>query len=134
MHHTIIGGQLTLGDGTRLPLSKCVRAGDFVYLSGQLALNSDGKLAGEDIAAQTEQCIANIRDVLQLAGCDLSHVIKATVWLVDVGDFAGFNAVYNRHFSDNPPTRSTICSALMMPGALVEIEVVAYKPAAAGDV
>ncbi len=133
MHHTILGGQLTLGNGTRLPLSKCVRAGDFVFLSGQLALGGDGQLAGDDIATQTEQCIVNIRDNLHLADCDLSHVIKATVWLVDVGDFAGFNAVYARYFNDNPPTRSTVCSELMMPGARVEIEVVAYKPAGAGN-
>jgi 2-iminobutanoate/2-iminopropanoate deaminase len=133
MDHTIIGGQLTLGNGTRLPLSKGVRAGDFVFLSGQLALDGDGKLAGDDIATQTEQCIANIRDNLQLAGCDLPHVIKATVWLVDVDDFAGFNAVYARYFGDNPPARSTVCSGLMMRDARVEIEVVAYKAAGSGS-
>ena len=133
MDHTIIGGQLTLADGTRLPLSKAVRAGDFVFLSGQLALGSDGKLAGDDIATQTEQCIANIRDNLKLAGCDLTHVIKATVWLVDTNDFAGFNAVYARHFSANPPTRSTVCSGLMLRDARVEIEVVAYKTASSGN-
>jgi len=133
MDHTIIGGQLTLGNGTRLPLSKAVRAGDFVFLSGQLALDGSGKLAGDDIATQTEQCIVNIRDNLELAGCDLSHVIKATVWLVDTDDFAGFNAVYARYFGDNPPTRSTVCSALMMRDARIEIEVVAYKPAGDGN-
>ena len=133
MDHTIIGGQLTLGNGARLPLSKAVRAGDFVFLSGQLALGSDGKLAGADIATQTEQCIANIRANLELAGCDLSNVIKATVWLVDTNDFAGFNTVYARHFGDNPPTRSTVCSGLMLRDALVEIEVVAYKIASSGS-
>ncbi len=133
MDHTIIGGQLTLANGTRLPLSKGVRAGDFVFLSGQLALDGDGKLAGDDIATQTEQCIVNIRDNLQLADCDLAHVIKATVWLVDVDDFAGFNAVYARYFGDNPPARSTVCSGLMMRGARVEIEVVAYKAPGSGN-
>lgn len=131
MDHTIIGGQLTLGNGTRLPLSKAVRAGDFIFLSGQLALGGDGKLVGDDIATQTEQCVVNIRDNLDLAGCDLTHVVKATVWLVEPNDFAGFNAVYARYFGDQSPTRSTVCSGLMLSGALVEIEVVAYKAAGA---
>ncbi len=129
MDHTIIGGQLTLGNGTRLPLSKAVRAGDFIFLSGQLALGKDGKLVGDDIATQTEQCIVNIRDNLKPAGCDLTHIVKATVWLIDTNDFAGFNEVYARHFADKPPTRSTVCSGLMLRDARVEIEVIAYKAA-----
>ncbi len=128
MTHATIGGQLTLPDGTRLPLSRAVRAGDFIFLSGQLALGADGKLNGTDIRTQTTQCIDNIEAILGVADCDLSHVIKATVWLVDRGDFAGFNEVYAARFAHNPPARSAVCSELMLPGALVEIEVSAYKP------
>ncbi len=87
MAHRIIGGQLKLADGTVLPLSKAVRAGDFVMLSGQLGLDSTGRLAGEDIEAQTRQCLGNVREILREAGCTLDQVIKATVWIVNREDF-----------------------------------------------
>lgn len=128
MHHTLIGGQLALPNGTKLPLSKASRAGDFVFLSGQLGLGADGKLAGDDIETQTRQTIENIKSLLTDAGSDLSDVIKATVWLTDTGNFAAFNEIYAEYFSTNPPPRSAVCSALMLPGALVEIEVIAYCP------
>ena len=128
MHHEIIGGQLQLGNGTKLPLSKAARAGDFIFLSGQLALGEDGQLFGDDIATQTTRCIENIRAILAQADCDLSDIVKATIWLVERRDFVGFNKVYAEYFPNNPPARSTVCSELMMPGALVEIEVVAYRP------
>ena len=128
MHHTLIGGQLALPNGTKLPLSKAARAGDFVFLSGQLGLGADGKLAGDDIKTQTRQTIENIKSLLTEAGSDLSDVIKATVWLTDTGNFAAFNEIYAEYFSTNPPPRSAVCSALMLPGALVEIEVIAYCP------
>ena len=128
MHHKLIGGQLALPNGTKLPLSKAARAGDFVFLSGQLGLGADGKLAGDDIETQTQQTIENIKSLLAEAGCDLSDVTKATVWLTDTADFAAFNQVYAEYFSSNPPPRSAVCSALMLPGALVEIEVLAYHP------
>ena len=130
MNHEIIGGQLTLGNGTKLPLSKAARAGDFVFLSGQLALGDDGKLRGADIESQTRQCIENIKTMLADAGCDLTNVVKATVWLIDRSDFPGFNKTYAEYFNSDPPTRSAVCSQLMLPGALVEIEVVAYRPVA----
>lgn len=128
MAHRIIGGQLKLADGTVLPLSKAVRAGDFVMLSGQLGLDSTGRLAGEDIEAQTRQCLNNIKEILREAGCTLDQVIKATVWIVNREDFSRFNAVYASHFPTCPPVRSTVVSGLVLPGALVEIEVMAYAP------
>ena len=106
MKHEVIGGQLTLGNGTKLPLSKAVRAGDFVFLSGQLAMDADGQVVGKEIETQTRYCIENCRSILQQADCDLQHVIKATVWLVDKRDFAGFNAVYAVFFNSNPSTHS----------------------------
>ena len=97
MHHEIVGGQLSLGDGTKLPLSKATRAGDFLFLSGQLALGDDGQLKGTDISTQTERCIENIRAVLAEIDGDLTNVIKATVWLVERRDFGSFNKIYAKH-------------------------------------
>ena len=126
MAHDIIGGPLKLADGRVLPLSKAIRAGGFLFLSGQLGLTADGKLAGPDIAAQTRQALDNIKALLAEAGLGLGQVVKATVWLTDVADFAAFNESYARYFPARPPVRSTVCSALVLPGARVEIEVIAY--------
>ncbi|MCC6708974.1 MAG: RidA family protein [Gammaproteobacteria bacterium] len=129
MQHTILGGRFTLADGTPLPLSKAIRAGDFVFLSGQLGLDENGRIA-DGIEAQTRHCLRHIRSLLALAGVELSAVVKATVWLTEVGDFAAFNRVYAEAFADAPPVRSTVVSGLVLPGAKVEIEVIAYAPAA----
>ena len=125
MSHNIIGGPFTLADGTPFPISKAVRAGDFVYLSGQLGLDEHGQLA-DGIEAQTECCINNIRAVLKLADLELEHVFKATVWLTDMSNFAAFNKVYGATFGAAPPVRSTVCSGLAFPAALIEIEVTAF--------
>jgi len=127
MDHEIIGGQISLADGTKFPISKAVRAGDFVFLAGQIAFGEDGKLHGEDIETQTRQCIENIQTMLAQTGCELGNIVKATVWLVDKNDFSGFNNVYAEYFNNNPPVRSAVRSDLMLPDALVEIEVVAYR-------
>lgn len=128
MSHQIIGGQLKLADGKALPLSKGVRAGDFVFLSGQLGLDSTGRLAGPDIETQTRQALANVSHVLQEAGCTLDQVFKVTVWLTAREDFGRFNEIYAGHFVATPPVRSTVVSGLVLAGALVEIEAVAYAP------
>lgn len=128
MKHTIIGGRYTLADGTTLPVSKATRAGDFVFLSGQLGLDEAGKLA-EGIEAQTRHCLRHIRELLAAAGTGPDAVVKATVWLSDLADFPAFNRVYASAFAESPPARSTVCSALALPGAKVEIEVIAYAPA-----
>ncbi len=128
MTHEIIGDPIVLADGRSLPLSKAIRAGEFLFLSGQLGINAAGQLVGEDVASQTHQCIANIEDVLKSAGARLSHVIRATVWLTTPEDFAAFNEAYASHFPARFPVRSTLCSALVLPGARVEIEVLAYAP------
>ncbi|MBI2800586.1 MAG: RidA family protein [Gammaproteobacteria bacterium] len=111
-----------------MPLSKAVRAGDFVFLSGQLGLTATGQLAGDDIVQQTHQCMENIRALLTQAGCGMSDVIKATVWLVERADFGAFNRVYATYFLERPPVRSTVISELVLAGARVEIEVAAYAP------
>jgi reactive intermediate/imine deaminase len=112
--------------GQRRPFAKAVRAGDFVYVSGQVPA-VDGEVVVGNIVAQTEQVIANIKDVLALADCTLADVVKVNVWLDDARDFSSFNAVFQKHFIDHPPARSTVQSPLMV-DAKVEMDVVAYKP------
>lgn len=112
--------------GTRRPFAKAVRAGDFVYVSGQVP-TVNGEVAAGNIVAQTEQVIANIRDVLTLAGCSLADVVKVNVWLDDARDFSSFNGVFEKHFIDHPPARSTVQSSMMV-DVKVEMDVIAYKP------
>jgi len=114
--------------GQRRPFAKAVRAGDFVYVSGQVP-TVDGEVVTGGIVAQTEQVVANIRDVLALAGCTLADVVKVNVWLDDARDFSSFNAVFQKYFIDHPPARSTVQSPLMV-DAKVEMDVIAYKPLA----
>lgn len=128
MKHEIIGGALCLADGKPLPLSKAVRAGDYVFLSGQLGLSAQGQLAGSSIETQTRQALHNISGILAEAGASLAQVIKSTVWLVERSDFARFNQIYAEYFPHQPPARSTVVCGLVLAGALVEIEVVAYAP------
>ena len=128
MKQQIIGGALALADGRVLPLSKAVRAGDFVFLSGQLGLRVDGTLAGTDIETQTRQSLENIKAILSEAGCSFAQVIKSTVWLVERSDFARFNQIYAEYYPARPPARSTVVSGLVLAGALVEIETLVYAP------
>jgi reactive intermediate/imine deaminase len=126
MGKQIIGGEVVVG-GNKIPLSKAIRAGDYVYLSGQVPLKGDGSVETGSIEAQTRVVMENIKEILGDAGCGLSDVIKATAWLADRADFAGFNRVYAEYFPDAPPTRSTVESRLMI-DIRVEVEVTAYKP------
>ena len=88
---------------------------------------TDGKIVEGGIGAQTKKVLENVSAALALAGCELSDVVKTTVWLKHAEDFAGFNAAYAPFFPDNPPARSTAESRLMI-DILVEIEAIAYKP------
>ena len=127
MKHKIIGEPFTLPDGTVLPLSRAVRAGDFVFLSGQLGIDENFKLAS-GIINQTQLCVGNIDTILKSISLSLENIVKTTVWLTDIENFAAFNLSYAELFSELPPARSTVCSALAIPGALIEIEVVAFDP------
>lgn len=120
-----IGSFPKLANGTELPFSQAVRAGDFLFLSGQLGL-AEGTLVEGGIEAQTLQTLRNIEAVLALSGARMGQVIKMSVWLTDAADFAAFNAVYRQHFPQRPPVRSTVISRLALPGAKVEIEAMAY--------
>jgi 2-iminobutanoate/2-iminopropanoate deaminase len=113
------------------PYSQAISAGGLVFVSGQLALRPDhAEIVGESIAEQTEQVFANLRAILEAAGGDLDGLVKTTVYLTDLGDFAGMNEVYARHVGDRPPARATIEVAALPSGAKVEIEAIAL----AGDV
>lgn len=112
--------------GTGRPFAKAVRAGDYVHVSGQVP-TLDGEVVTGGIVTQTEQVIANIRQVLALAGCGMEDIVKVNCWLDDARDFSSFNAVFAKHFGPNPPARSTVESRLMV-DAKVEIDVLAWKP------
>jgi reactive intermediate/imine deaminase len=111
---------------SHVPLSPAVRAGDFVFVSGQVPI-VDGTIVPGGIEAETRAVIENVRATLALAGCDLSDVVKTTAWLRDRDDFPAFNKVYGEFFANEPPSRSTAESRLMIDIA-VEIEAIAYKP------
>lgn len=111
------------------PYAQAVRVGDFVYTSGQVALDpKSGELIGGGITEQTERVCENLRAVLNEAHLNLTQVIKTTVFLKDLGDFAAMNDVYGRYFADGdivPPARSTVQVAALPRNALVEIECIA---------
>ncbi len=113
--------------GQRLPFSKAVRAGDFVYVSGQVPMDANGEIVEGGIAEQTRLTMENVKAALALAGCTLEDVIKCTVWLSDPRDFWTFNKVYDSFFTGDRPARSCV-RADMMVDCRVEIEAIAYKP------
>jgi 2-iminobutanoate/2-iminopropanoate deaminase len=108
------------------PYSQAIKAGDFVFVSGQLALRPDhAEIVGDSIEEQTAQIFANLRAILEAAGSGLERLVKTTVYLSDLGDFAGMNDVYARHVGEVPPARATIEVSALPSGAKVEIEAVA---------
>jgi len=108
------------------PYSQAVRAGDFVFCSGQIPLDpKSGEMVSGGIAAQTRQVMNNLAAVLKAAGCDFSAVVKTTIFLVDLKDFTVVNEVYGEHFKGDPPARATVQVAALPRGSLVEIEAVA---------
>ena len=108
------------------PYSQAIKANGFVFVSGQLSLRAGEKdlLAG-DIKAQTEQSLSNLRAILEEAGSSLDQLVKTTVFLQNLDDFAGMNEVYASHVGSTPPARSTVEVAKLPSGALVEIEAIA---------
>ncbi|HEY8843344.1 MAG TPA: RidA family protein [Gaiellaceae bacterium] len=108
------------------PYSQAIRAGGFVFVSGQLSLRPDhAEIVGDSIEEQTEQVFANLRAILEAAGSGLERLVKTTVYLTDLGDFAGMNEVYARHVGEVPPARATIEVSALPSGAKVEIEAIA---------
>ena len=108
------------------PFSPGVRAGDLIFLSGQVALSAQtGRLIEGDVAAQTEQVLQNLRTLLAAAGKSLADVARVNVYLTDMKDFARMNAVYARHFEAPYPARTTVAVAALPLGAAVEIDLIA---------
>ena len=109
------------------PYSQGVRAGDFLFCAGQIpVIPASGQMVGHDAAAQTERVLENVKIILQDQKLDFGHVVKTTVFLTDLADFAAMNEVYARYFAADFPARSTVQVAALPRGAKVEIEVVAH--------
>ena len=107
------------------PYSQAIRAGGFVFVSGQLGVKlGDDEISGS-IAEQTEQIFLNLRAILEEAGSGLDRLVKTTVFLADLGEFAAMNEVYARHVGEAPPARATVEVAALPSGARVEIEAIA---------
>ena len=110
------------------PYSQAIQAGNTIYVSGQLPIDpATGAFAGEDITAQTRQSLTNIKAILSEAGADMSNVVKTTVLLANMADFAAMNAVYAEFFTAPFPARAAFQAAALPKNALVEIECVAVK-------
>jgi len=108
------------------PYSQAIRANGFLYVSGQVALDpKTGELTGTDIQQQTRRTLENLKGILEAAGANLHHVVKTTVFLKDMNDFAAMNEVYAKFFTLAPPARSTVQVARLPKDALVEIEMIA---------
>ena len=108
------------------PYSQGIAHGDFVFVSGQLGVDSGGNMVEGGIAEQTEQVMKNLSAILEAAGTSLESIVKATIFLVDLADFQAMNEVYARYVGDEPPARATFQVAALPSGALIEIEVVAH--------
>lgn len=118
------------------PYSWATRAGNLIFVSGQASLAPDGSIVGPgDIRRQTEQTLENIRITLEAAGATFEDVVRTTVWITDIAEYAGMNEVYRRYFPDAPPARATLITGLVMEGLLVEIDAIAaLEPDATPDV
>jgi 2-iminobutanoate/2-iminopropanoate deaminase len=108
------------------PYSQAIQSGGFVFVSGQLPVRPDhAEIVGDSIQEQTEQVFANLRAILEAAGSSLDRLVKTTVYLTDLGDFAGMNEVYARYVGEVPPARATIEISALPSGVKVEIEAIA---------
>jgi 2-iminobutanoate/2-iminopropanoate deaminase len=115
------------------PYTQAMRAGDFVFLSGQIAIDpADGKLVGKDAAEQAAQALKNLRAILTAAGLGFAEVVKTTIFLKSMDDFAKVNAIYEEHFDKDPPARSNVAVAALPMNALVEIEMIAMRRPSSG--
>ncbi len=111
------------------PYSQGITAGELVFCSGQIGLDpATGDLVAGGVDAQAERALRNLTAVLDAAGCTFGDVVKTTVFLADIADFATVNAVYGRFMPDPPPARSTFAVGALPKGALVEVEAIAVKP------
>ena|ERR1700736_773591 len=110
-----------------LPYSRVVRAGDFVFVSGQIGVGPDGKIVAGGIEAETRRALERVGEALALAGCTLADVVKATAYLSDASDFGKFNKAYGEFFPESAPARTSVASPLVI-DAKVELDMIAYRP------
>jgi 2-iminobutanoate/2-iminopropanoate deaminase len=111
------------------PYSQAVICGDLVFCSGQIGLDpASGDLVGDEVVAQAERVMLNLKAVLEAAGANPSTVVRTTLYLVDITDFSAVNNVYARHFGDAKPARSTVAVASLPRGAKVEMDAIAFIP------
>jgi 2-iminobutanoate/2-iminopropanoate deaminase len=110
------------------PYSQAIVSGDLVFCSGQIGLDPVSGAVVEGVEAQAERVLRNLEAVLDAAGCSFADVVKTTVFLADIADFAAVNAVYGRHMTDPPPARSTFAVGSLPRGARIEIEAIARRP------
>lgn len=110
------------------PYSQAILAGSELFCSGQIAIDpATGELTGSDAAAQADQVLRNLGAVLEAAQMDYGNVVKTTIFLIDMNDFAAVNAVYAKYFDASKPARSTVAVAALPKGAIVEIDAIAKK-------
>lgn len=114
------------GAHTAGPYSPAIRAGDFLFVSGQIPIGPDGELVRGGIEEETRACLENLRAVLAAAGADFSRLVKVTIYLTDMGDFAAVNRIYSEYFDLTPPARACVQVGALPKGARIEIEAVAY--------
>jgi reactive intermediate/imine deaminase len=113
----------------RGPYSPAVRAGDFIYVSGQVPVDPATQLVvSGDIGVETRRVLDNVKLILQGCGATMADVVRCTVFLSDAKDFAAMNAIYAEYFGDNKPTRTTVVAGFVLPGIKVEIDAIAYQP------
>ena len=124
-----IGGTKTGTGGQSLPFCQATKAGGFVFVSGQVAMDENGEIIDGGIVAQSRKTLDNVLAILAKAGCGAEDVVKINVWLDDARDFQSFNRVYAEYFGDAVPARACVQSPLMV-DAKVEVDAVAYKPEA----
>ena len=122
---------INVPNAPKMPFSPAIRAGDYIFLSGQGGFEDPktGKPI-KGIEAQTRQCLENMKQVLETAGASLDDVVKVTVFLGNVTDFAKMNAAYQSYFPKDQPARSTAVTGLVVPSMLTEMECIAYSPQA----
>ncbi len=108
------------------PYSPAIRAGDFLFISGQVPIDSRGELVRGDVRDQTRQAMENLKRVLEAAGASLKDLVKVTIYLVDMNEFAAVNEVYGNYFDLEPPARACVAVRELPKGARVEIEAIAY--------
>ena len=122
----VIGGPLIIG-GRTLSLSKAIRAGDFIFLTGQIPMINGEPMTTGTIEDQTRVILEDIKATLEEAECKMDDIVKSMIWLRERADFPGFNKIYGDYFPTEPPARSAVVSELLV-DVRVEIEVIAYKP------